>query len=78
MKLFRKNESDQIQSYNKSPYTHRQFQKESDNTKRHQNINYRIIADRLRTVSLSSGSHTTGVVEPVYGIQTFKSTYKAV
>ena len=38
--------------------------------KRHQNFDYSTIADRFRTVSLSNGSHPTGLVKPVYGIPT--------
>ena len=35
------------------------------------NIDYTTIADRLRAVSWGNDSHQTGVVKPVYGIQTF-------
>ena len=35
-----------------------------DNTKRHQNFDYTMIADGLRTVSWSKNSHQTGVVKP--------------
>ena len=37
-----------------------------------------MIADRLRTVSLSNDSHQNGVVKPVYEIQTFSFTAKVV
>ena len=46
--------------------------------KRHQNFDYTMIADLLRTVSLSNDGHTTGVVKPVYGIQNFPLTAKSV
>ena len=42
------------------------------------NFDYTTIADRLRTVSWSKDSHPTGVVKPVYWIQTFPLTAKAV
>ena len=41
-------------------------------------FDYTTIADRLRTVSLGNDSNPTGVVKPVYGIQTFPLTTKAV
>ena len=44
--------------------------------KRHQNIDYTTIADRLKTVSWRKDQ--TGVVKPIYGILTFPSTTKAV
>ena len=70
---------DLTQSYDKSPYTDRTIQKATwkykDDTK---NFDYITIADRLRTVSLGSDSHPTGVVKPVYGIPTFPLTAKAV
>ena len=42
------------------------------------NFDYTTIADRLKTVSWGNNSHSTGVVEPVYGIQTFPLTTTAV
>ena len=42
------------------------------------NFDYTTIAYRLRTVSWGNDSHPTGVVKPVYGIQTFPLTTKAV
>ena len=51
------------QSYDKSPYTHRKIQKQSDNTKTPPKTT---IADRLRTVSWSDDSHPTGVIKLVY------------
>ena len=53
---------DLTQSFDKSPYTH----KNATIQKRHQNFDYTTIADRLRTVSWSNNSHPTGVVKPVY------------
>ena len=49
--------------------------KQRDNIKkRHQNLDYTLIADRLRTVSGSSSSHPTGVVKLVYESSTFPLT----
>ena len=45
-------------------------EKQPDNTKRHQNLDYITIADRLKTLGLSIVSHPTGVVTLVYRIQT--------
>ena len=67
------------QSYDKSIYTHRKFQRA---TLKHKNaannFDYPTIADRLRMVSWGNDSHPTGVVKPVYGIPTFPLTTKAV
>ena len=41
-------------------------------------FDYTTIADRLRTASWSNDTHPTGVVKPVYGIQTFPVTAKVV
>ena len=43
-----------------------------------QNFDYKMIADRLRTVSWSSKSHQTGMVKPVSGIPTFPLTATAM
>ena len=40
-------------------------------------FHYTAIADRLRTVSYSNDSHTTGVVTKVYRIQTFPLSTRA-
>ena len=70
---------DLTQPYDKSPYTSRKFKKKlGENTKRHQNFDNTMIANRLRTVSLSIECHQTGVDNPVYGISTFPLTAKAV
>ena len=70
---------DLTQSYAKSPYTHRKFQKA---TWQHKNatkdFDYTTIAERLRTVSRSNSSHPTGVVKPVYERSTFPLTATAV
>ena len=70
---------DLTQSYDKSPYTDRKIQKA---TRQHKNatknFDYTTIADWLRTISWGNDSHPTGVVEPVYGIQTFPLTAKTV
>ena len=52
--------------------------KQCDNTKRNQIFDYTTIADQLREVSWSNDSHLTVVVKPVYGIQTFPLTAKAL
>ena len=43
-----------------------------------QNFDYTTIADRIWTVSWSNERHQTGLVQPVYGIQAFPLTTKAV
>ena len=66
-------------AYNKNPYTDRKIQKAMWKHKNAtKNVDYTTIADRLRTVSRDNDSHPTGVVKPVYGIQTFPLTTKAV
>ena len=57
-------------SYDKSPFNHRKIKKSKVTTQKNANKNfdYTMIAERLRTVSLSNDSHQTGVVKPVYGI----------
>ena len=52
--------------------------KQSDNTKLNKNFDFTIIADRLRTVSLSNDSHSTSTVKPVNGIPTFLLSKKVV
>ena len=69
---------DLTQSYDKRPYTDRKSKKQRDNTKRHQNFDYTMIADRLRTASWGNDGYPTGVVKPVDGIPTFPLTAKAV
>ena len=70
---------DLTQSCDKNHYTHRTIQKA---TWQHKNVtknfDYTTIADRLRTVSWSNSSHTTGVVKPVYERSTFPLTAKVV
>ena len=47
--------------------------KRQDKTQtRYQNIDYKTIAGRFRTISLGNYSHQTDVVKLVYGIQTFR------
>ena len=54
------------QSYDKSPYTHRQSQKAMRQHKHAtQNVDLTVIADGLRTVSWSNGSLPTGVVKHI-------------
>ena len=63
----------------KAPTPTEKSKKRRDNTKTAtKNFDYTTIADRLRTVSWGNDSHPTGVVKPVYGIQTFPLTAKAV
>ena len=68
---------DLTKSFDKSLYTIRKW-KPKDNTKKPQNLYYKTIADRLRTVSWSNYRHLTFVVKPVNGIPTFPPTAKAV
>ena len=70
---------DLTQSCDKNPYTNRTIQKatwQHKNTTK--NVDYTTIADRLRTVSWSNSSQTTGVVKPVYERSTFPLTATAV
>ena len=63
----------------KAPTPTEKSKKQRDNTKNAtKNFDYTTIADRLRTVSCGNDSHQTGVVKPVYGIQTFPLTAKVV
>ena len=60
------------QSYDKSPYTHRQIQNATWQHKNAtKNFDYTTIADRLWMVSWGYDSHPTGVFKPVNGIPTF-------
>ena len=53
--------------------------KQRDNIKNAtKNFDYTTIADRLRTVSWSNSSYSTGVVKPVYERSTFPLTATAV
>ena len=70
---------DRTESYDKSPYTLRKPQKETwQHTNAIKNFDYTTITDRLRTVSWGNDSHRTGVVKPIYGIQTFPPTAKGM
>ena len=70
---------DLTQSYDKSPYTHRNIQKATWQHKNATiNFDYATIADRLRTVIWRNISHPTGVVKPVYESSTFTLTATAV
>ena len=57
------------QFYNKSHYTNIQF-KLQYKKKRHQKIDNAVIADRLRTVIWSDDSNQTGVVKPIFKMNT--------
>ena len=74
-KVTREKGRDLIQSYANSLFTQRKIQKA---TWQHENFHYTTIADRLRTVSWSNNSHSTGVVKPVYERSTFPLTTTAV
>ena len=69
---------DLTQSWQKPLHQQKILKRKVTSQKRHQNCEYKTFADRLTAVSLSNGSHSTGVVKPVYGIPTFPSTAKAV
>ena len=62
----------------KAPTSTENPKRQPDNTNTTQNFDYTTIADRLRMVSWSNNSYQTDVVKPVYGIQTFPLTAKAV
>ena len=48
--------------------------KKRTTSKRHQNFDYKTIADRLRTVSWRNNKHPTGIIKPVNGYPTFPPT----
>ena len=50
--------------YDENPDTNRKFNNRLTTQRRHQNSDYTMIADRLRTVSWSNNNHPTGVVKP--------------
>ena len=59
---------DLTQSYDKSPYTSRNVKRAKQQHKNAtKKFDYTAVADRLRTVSWSNYSHSTGVVNLVYG-----------
>ena len=63
----------------KVPTPTEKSKKQRDNTKNAtKTFDYTTIADRLRTVSWSNSSHSTGVVKPVYKRSTFPLTATAV
>ena len=75
---WREKEGDLTQSYDKTLYTNRKFEKPKDNTQTPPKTS---ITQRLRTDLGRAGgvtSHSTGVVKPVYGYPTFPLTAKAV
>ena len=61
----------------KAPTPTEKFKKQWQQ-KHHNTFDYTTTADRLRTVNSGNDSHPTGVVKPVYGIQTFPLTATAV
>ena len=54
------------------------IQKQGDNTTTPQKLSFTEIADGLRTDIIRNESHPTSVVKPVYRIQTFPLTAKAL
>ena len=63
----------------KAPAPTEKSKKQRNNIKNAtKNFDYTTIADRLRTVSWSNSSQSTGVVKPVYEHSTFPLTAKAV
>ena len=56
----RHKEGDLTQTYDENPYTNRKFENQWTTEKRHQNLDYTTISDRLRTVSWSNNSHPKG------------------
>ena len=72
-------ERDLTEFYDKFPLINRKFKNQVTTQKLHQNFDYTMIADRLRTVSWSYyNSHPTGVVTLVYDHSTFPLITKAV
>ena len=66
--LLRQKGGDLTKSYDKSPYTNRNFKRAKwKHKQRHKKGRLNSIADRLRTGSWSNYSHPTGVVNLVYG-----------
>ena len=51
---------------------------QSENTKTPPKVDYTTIADRHRTFSWRNDSHTTGMIEPLYGISTLPLAAKGV
>ena len=75
----KRKERDLTKFYDENLFTNRKFNNQSQKNKNAtKNFDYRTIAKRLRTLSLSNNSNPTGVVKPVYGNQTFQLTAKAV
>ena len=75
--LFREKGRNLTTSYDESPFIHRKIQTETrQHKKRNQNFDNTTIADRLRTVSWSNSTHSTGVVKPVYERSNFPLTAK--
>ena len=63
----------------KAPTPTEKSKKQRDNIKNaNKNFDYTTIADRLRTVSWSNSSQSTGVVKPVYERSIFPLTTTAV
>ena len=70
-----KKEEIRLSPMKKAPTPTKKSKKQRDNIKNAtKNFDYTTIADRLRTVSWSNSSHSTGVVIPVYERSTFPIT----
>ena len=76
--LQEKKRRDLTRSNDKNPnILRRKLQKSKVTTpKRHKNFDYTTIVDLLRTVYWSNDSYSTGVVKPIYKIQTLPLTAK--
>ena len=77
-KVQRKRKTSDSVLWPKPQYQQKMQKKQREKKWRHQHFDYTTIADRLKKVIWSNDSHLTAVVEPVYGIQTFPLTTKAV
>ena len=75
----RENRRDLTQSYDKSPLYHRKILKKvtTQKTPPKTSITQRLLTDLGRSVG-GYDSHPTGVIKPVYGIQTFPSKYQCI
>ena len=74
----KKKEEISLSPMKRAPITTENPKSNATTHKCHQNLVYTTIADRLRTVSWSNNSHSTGVVTPANGIQILQLTTTVV
>ena len=77
LSISREKGRDLSQSYEKRPYT-KKIKKTWQHKYATKNIDYTMIADRLRMVNWNNNSHPTGEVKPVCERSTFPLTAIAV